>query len=507
MSLWDEYAGVEKPPPSLPKLATLLSLKDDWQSSTNPDWMSLCHQARATTRRLKLATQTLRFHVKTRTGEAEVLLRQYYVNLTPGTLDSIRRTLGVGKEFPDQDCLVTAILGPRMTVPKDELEQGWIPPRRADQVVFSPEVLRELRPIRTRLQAQVGIGDWNVLQKMINEVMRCGALADQAYRATRAYLLSTVDIIAATTTFATIHRETLEMVGPRVLIMEEAAEVLDPLAVSAIPSGLQHLILLGDHQQLAPRLQNHLMARLGLGLSIMERLVMAGAPAVRLRFQNRMIPTLTPPLQLIYPDIRDGSGVKGLEPVRALPAPLYWWDHRGSETGQYRNEDEGLAVLELIGILARLGEEMSDIVVLAMYAEQVLHITALLKRPEHRSLSPVTVCTVDSFQGQESRVVILSTVRSNPERRAGFLKDPKRLCVSLSRARVALIVVGNVGMVESVPGWRETILLLQARKCVGTHFPFSCTVHGRALHSVADTKPRGGFIELLKCSCLCAVYA
>jgi superfamily I DNA and/or RNA helicase len=61
--------------------------------------------------------------------------------------------------------------------------------------------------------------------------------------------------------------------------------------------------------------------------------------------------------------------------------------------------------------------------------------------------------TVDKFQGMERNIIIVSTVRSNKNRKlngfvssnsdAGFAKSPERLNVALSRARRLLIVVGN----------------------------------------------------------------
>ena len=62
----------------------------------------------------------------------------------------------------------------------------------------------------------------------------------------------------------------------------------------------------------------------------------------------------------------------------------------------------------------------------------------------------VTVGTTEEFQGQERKVIILSTVRSSPEYvnidtqyRLGFLADPKRFNVAITRAMALFIVVGN----------------------------------------------------------------
>jgi len=62
----------------------------------------------------------------------------------------------------------------------------------------------------------------------------------------------------------------------------------------------------------------------------------------------------------------------------------------------------------------------------------------------------VEVCTVDRFQGQESDMVFLSTVRSKARDKAGygwtstgFLDNPNRLNVAVTRAKYQLVIFGN----------------------------------------------------------------
>lgn len=83
-----------------------------------------------------------------------------------------------------------------------------------------------------------------------------------------------------------------------------------------------------------------------------------------------------------------------------------------------------------------------------------------------RSINDVRVGTVDSFQGQETEVVIFSAVRSNNFSELGFLRDPRRLCVALTRARKGLIILGDSGVLNSCRHWRSLIQSCRDRNCL-----------------------------------------
>ena len=71
----------------------------------------------------------------------------------------------------------------------------------------------------------------------------------------------------------------------------------------------------------------------------------------------------------------------------------------------------------------------------------------LLKLVRYKSSGNVRVSTVDSFQGQEKEVIILSCVRAGG-RTIGFLNDSKRVNVALTRAQHSLFIVGHRGTLE-----------------------------------------------------------
>ena len=62
-----------------------------------------------------------------------------------------------------------------------------------------------------------------------------------------------------------------------------------------------------------------------------------------------------------------------------------------------------------------------------------------------------TVNTVDGFQGQERDVVVISLVRANDEGQIGFLRDLRRMNVAITRARMKLIILGDVATMTRHP--------------------------------------------------------
>ena len=76
------------------------------------------------------------------------------------------------------------------------------------------------------------------------------------------------------------------------------------------------------------------------------------------------------------------------------------------------------------------------------------------------------VGTVDSFQGQETDLVVFSATRSNAFGDMGFLRDPRRLCVAITRARRGLILVGDAHTLRSSHHWRALLESCEARGCL-----------------------------------------
>eukprot|EP00658_Telonema_sp_P-2_P072641 TRINITY_DN61761_c0_g1_i1.p1 TRINITY_DN61761_c0_g1~~TRINITY_DN61761_c0_g1_i1.p1 ORF type:complete len:179 (+),score=32.47 TRINITY_DN61761_c0_g1_i1:80-616(+) len=124
--------------------------------------------------------------------------------------------------------------------------------------------------------------------------------------------------------------------------------------------------------------------------------------------------------------------------------------------------------------------QLEDIAVITPYTKQVQKIKdalyymlvnkgVLLGNVRPRPPLPMPVSTVDSFQGRESRVVILSCVRSNVESAAsdlrfslGFLQQPERANVAMSRAKDLLVVLGNRQLLSLDPTFNEYFTRMEA---------------------------------------------
>ena len=131
---------------------------------------------------------------------------------------------------------------------------------------------------------------------------------------------------------------------------------------------------------------------------------------------------------------------------------------RDAGDGQISNQTESNLVVQIIQRLYTLVPEDTldgQIAVIAPYRSQVQNLSTTLQQnlPGHNHLQNrmrrnITVCTVDSMQGSQRDVVIFTTTRSNRQGRVGFVREPQRLNVSVSRARKLNIIIADHGTID-----------------------------------------------------------
>ena len=95
-----------------------------------------------------------------------------------------------------------------------------------------------------------------------------------------------------------------------------------------------------------------------------------------------------------------------------------------------------------------------DLVVISPYNRQCDAVRGALAR---RGVYDVRVGTVDAFQGQETQLVVFTAARSNPRGDLGFLRDPRRRNVAITRAKRGLVLVGDAATLSNSRHWRALV--------------------------------------------------
>jgi senataxin len=299
-------------------------------------------------------------------------------------------------------------------------------------------------------------------------------------------LLADANIIFCTLTSAGA-QVVKETVAVDDVICDEAAAATAPELLICTWLLSKRLLLVGDPSQLPATVHSDYGKENGLDQSLQDRLMNnCNFPYTMLDIQYRMKPEIAQwPIQTFYHSgVSNGANVTALHyqtDVTVLNSQPYAWLHvvgdmQRDSSGSCYNVSECEAVVELLHQLQSRGRrndwfDVTRIRVITFYQAQVL---ALQQRLRHKGLSRVTVSTVDSSQGCEANIIILSLVRDGKDGgRVGFLSDVRRLNVALTRAQHQLVCVGNVeGLAQIGNGDHKTTVVgalardALTRKCV-----------------------------------------
>jgi helicase required for RNAi-mediated heterochromatin assembly 1 len=125
------------------------------------------------------------------------------------------------------------------------------------------------------------------------------------------------------------------------------------------------------------------------------------------------------------------------------------------------------------------GVKLEDITVLTFYTGQKKMILKALRNHANLQGQFFRVATVDSYQGEENKIVLLSLVRSNSDSEIGFLSLENRVCVALSRAQQGFYLFGNSSNLRINPLWKKVLDIMgQSLNRLGSEFPLTCKKHG-----------------------------
>lgn len=276
-------------------------------------------------------------------------------------------------------------------------------------------------------------------------------------------------------------------------------EVMDP---ATNPDGGQ-LVLAGDPKQLGPVLRSPLAMKNGLDMSLLERLMTQNtlyqkdpkANVYNQKFVTKLLRNYRSHrsiLEMPNKQFYDGELQEFADemiscsycrwdhlPKKNFPIIFYGVlgeDQQEANSPSFFNTEEITIVIQYLkslllvqgkkGISKILPKEIGVITPYRKQVEKLRHAINNLDKDLKilNGIKDLKVGSVEEFQGQERRVIIVSTVRSikdyvkmDEEFNLGFLKNPKRFNVAMTRAKSLLIVIGNPVLLHKDPIWTRFI--------------------------------------------------
>lgn len=256
------------------------------------------------------------------------------------------------------------------------------------------------------------------------------------------------------------------------LFIDEAAQALEAACWIAIRKA-DRVILAGDHCQLPPTVKSPEALRGGLGNTLMQAIVSNKPDTVSLlKLQYRMNEEIMRFSSdwFYHGQLRSAPEVK-YRGILDFDTPIEWINTEGMDCneefvgenyGRINKQEAELSVQTLKEYLQKIGrerilEERIDVGLISPYKAQVQYLRQLIKKdPFFKPYrSAITINTVDGFQGQERDVILISLVRANEEGQIGFLNDLRRMNVAMTRARMKLIILGDVSTLTQHSFYRK----------------------------------------------------
>ena len=318
-----------------------------------------------------------------------------------------------------------------------------------------------------------GMRKWLDLKHGIDKLF--GAARELEERAVKR-IIQEAEVICATN--STVGSEILKGERFDFAVVDEATQSTEPSSLISVLK-TKRFIMAGDHKQLPPTILNEDAARGNLSKSLFERLLEMHGDRIRvmLEVQYRMNDEIAefPNKEFYDGKLKADESVKEHNLLDLLPEskfvnedikPFLFIDTGGSETFKERtrrgstskeNAGEAKLVEEIAARLLSAGIRPEDIAVISPYDDQVALIRKMLR------VEGLEIKTVDGFQGREKEVVIVSFVRCNKSREIGFLRDLRRLNVSITRAKRKLVLIGDSNTLESEGCYKRLVALAKER--------------------------------------------
>lgn len=336
----------------------------------------------------------------------------------------------------------------------------------------------------THLVAKRAKGELKKLIKLRADMGELSAEDSKTYfsllRKKETSLLSAADVVCCTCVGAGDRR--LSGVNFRTVLIDESTQASEPECLIPIVHGAKQVILVGDHQQLGPVILDKKAGDAGLKQSLFERLVVLGHIPIRLEVQYRMNPCLSEFSSNMFYEGSLQNGVTKEQrqipdstfPWPVIDTPMMFWANFGREEisgsgTSFLNRIEAMNCERVITRLFRDGVKPDQIGVITPYEGQRAYVVQYMQMNgsmDKDLYMEVEVASVDAFQGREKDFIILSCVRANDQQNIGFLSDPRRLNVALTRAKYGVVILGNPRALSKNPLWNQLLLHYREKGCL-----------------------------------------
>uniref|UniRef100_A0A2M4A3L2 DNA helicase n=1 Tax=Anopheles triannulatus TaxID=58253 RepID=A0A2M4A3L2_9DIPT len=319
------------------------------------------------------------------------------------------------------------------------------------------------------------------LQQLKDETGELSLSDERRYRSLKKQaereLLEAADVICCTCVGAGDVR--LQRLKFNSILIDESMQSTEPECMVPVVLGAKQLILVGDHCQLGPVVMCKKAAKAGLSQSLFERLVALGIRPFRLEVQYRMHPELSQfPSNFFYEGslqngvCADERKLKVDFPWPSPDCPMFFLVTQGQEEiagsgTSYLNRTEASNVEKITTRFLKAGIKPEQIGIITPYEGQRAYLVQYMQYQGslHSKLyQEIEIASVDAFQGREKDIIIMSCVRANEHQGIGFLNDPRRLNVALTRAKYGIIIVGNPKVLSKQELWNHLLNFYKDKK-------------------------------------------
>ena len=268
------------------------------------------------------------------------------------------------------------------------------------------------------------------------------------------HLLDGAQVITCTLVGAT--QRVLEKRKFRTVLIDEAAQALEPACWIPIIKASK-VVFAGDPFQLPPTVKSNKQKKGGLNITLIEKCLDFLPKISFLNVQNRMNEAIMgfSNEQFYNNELVADDTVKAHQLAIETGKPVVFIDTAGCgfeekvnpEFHSRYNPDEFQILCEHLYLLIDAYQEkelpLPSIGIISPYREQVIYMKKQVAEDEKLATLPLSINTIDAFQGQERDLIYISLVRSNGKGEIGFLKDYRRMNVAMTRARKKLVVFGD----------------------------------------------------------------